>query len=347
MTPACTALLTLRSDSARIGQALRQYELALREWYLGGEWLALSHLYIAVETLTEAVIRKVTSDRGISEEELARSLDVVTPDPERPRWRQILEQQTRKQIIFDSDSDTYKTAKEASDGLEHGYLELGDIAQHAVRSADKTFFHVRRTILDLLGLPSEIASELMTIAPKDVLSRQKVARGRLLGVADDPAPDGMRYPILEWHSGVGSVVREGSTFRMSDTDRMTVKTRAGVSFQLTRLEVRGRLEDGQTPVEVGELDVRIEPSQDRSSADLLASVMPLIDAATASVTNIGQTTPRFLAFNLFGQGVAFFQSAQTLINGNQPVEALLPLQGLTTIAARFEQVMQPDGAGSG
>ena len=62
MTPACMALLTLRSDSARISRALRQYELALREWYLGGEWLALSHLYIAVETLTQAVIRKMTAE---------------------------------------------------------------------------------------------------------------------------------------------------------------------------------------------------------------------------------------------------------------------------------------------
>ena len=102
------ALLTLCSDSARIGRALRQYELALREWYfLGGEWLALSHLYIAVETLTQVVIRKMTSARGISEKDLAKSLDVITDDPDRPRWRQILRERTREQIIFDGDSDTY------------------------------------------------------------------------------------------------------------------------------------------------------------------------------------------------------------------------------------------------
>jgi hypothetical protein len=29
-----------------------------------------------------------------------------------------------------------------------------------------------------------------------------------------------------------------------------------------------------------------------------------------------------MAFNLFGQGVAYFQSAQTLIAGSQPAEAL-------------------------
>jgi hypothetical protein len=113
VTPACMALFTVPRDSARIGLALRPYERALCEWYLGGEWLALSHLYIAVETLTRAVIHKVTIDRGIPEEELAKSRGVITDDPERRRWRQILNGQTREQIIFDGDSDTYKTAKEA------------------------------------------------------------------------------------------------------------------------------------------------------------------------------------------------------------------------------------------
>jgi hypothetical protein len=44
-------------DGPRVGRA-RQYELALQEWCVGGEWLALSHLWIAVENLTEAVLRR-------------------------------------------------------------------------------------------------------------------------------------------------------------------------------------------------------------------------------------------------------------------------------------------------
>ena len=56
-------------------------------------------------------------------------------------------------MIFDGDHDTYKTAKDASDGLEHGFLELDEIARHALKCADKTFHHVRRTIIDLLGCP--------------------------------------------------------------------------------------------------------------------------------------------------------------------------------------------------
>ena len=105
--PACVALLELPVDSARVSRALRQYELALRQWYLGGEWLALSHLYMAVEALTEAVLRKAIADRSMTDEELARSLDIVTDDPDRPRWRQILREQVREQMIFGADTDTY------------------------------------------------------------------------------------------------------------------------------------------------------------------------------------------------------------------------------------------------
>ena len=72
--------------------------------------------------------------------------------------------------------------------------------------------------------------------------------------------------------------------------------------------------------------------------DLLPRVMPLVDAAAASGTGIAQAFPRPLAFSLYGQGVACFQSAQLLITDGRPVEALPSLHGLVTIAARFEQI---------
>ena len=53
----------LEKENGQVSRALRQYELALRQWHLGGEWLALSHLYMGVEALTEAVLRKARADR--------------------------------------------------------------------------------------------------------------------------------------------------------------------------------------------------------------------------------------------------------------------------------------------
>lgn len=72
--------------------------------------------------------------------------------------------------------------------------------------------------------------------------------------------------------------------------------------------------------------------------DFAADVMPLVDAATASGASTAQEFPRILAFNLFGQGVAFYQATQALIAAGQPAEALPLLRELVIITAPFEQV---------
>jgi hypothetical protein len=234
-------------DGPRVGRALRQYELALREWYVGGEWLALSHLWIAVENLTEAVVRRTMLELSKTDEELAQMLDVMTDDPERPRWQQIMREQVREQIIFDGDHDTYTTAKKASDGLEHGFLELDEVARRAIASADTTFTCVRRTIIDLLDLPREIGAEVMAIKPKDVQSARKAIRGRLVGAAADPAADGHMYPLLEWASSIDSVVREGAAFHVKPTEQVTVRTNPAVQFSFDRIEMIGRLAEGEQP----------------------------------------------------------------------------------------------------
>jgi hypothetical protein len=75
--------------------------------------------------------------------------------------------------------------------------------------------------------------------------------------------------------------------------------------------------------------------------------MPLVEGGAATGAETGQTFPALLAFRLFGQGVAYFQGARTLIVSRQPVEALSLLRGLVTIAARFEQMTEENGEGLG
>jgi hypothetical protein len=347
MEAACAAFVTLPADSPRVSRALRQYELALQEWYVGGEWLALNHLWIAAENLTKAVIRKTVASRGISEEDLAHEFGLVTDDPKQPRWKDLLGAGVRQEIIFTGDAETYKAAKDASDGLEHGSWELDKVAAHALKSADKTFRYVRRTIVDLLGLPQEVANELNEIKPKDVQSMRKIVRGRLIGAAEDPAMEGELYPRLEWSSGIESVAREGSTFQMKPKERMTVRTHPDVGFRLERLEVHGRLENGEAPVRLSDEKVAIEYTPPSPSQRLLGSVMPLINAAAASGADKGHTPASVFAFNMFGQAVAFFQGIQVLVGARQPVEALPTLRGLVILAARFEQMTDPAGPGLG
>ena len=344
---ACPASTSMPVDGPRVGRALRQYELALREWYVGGEWLALSHLWIAVENLTEAVLRRAKLELSKTDEELAQMLDVVTDDPERPRWQQIMREQVREQIIFDGDHDTYTTAKKASDGLEHGFLELDEVARRAIASADTTFTCVRRTIIDLLNLPREIGAELMEIKPKDVQSTRKVIRGRLLGAAADPAADGQLYPLLEWASSIDSIAREGAAFHVKPREQVTVRTNPAVQFSFDKIEMIGRLAEGEQPRQLREDELSVTRTPSAGSAELMNAVMPLVDVAAATGAETPYDRARVMAFNLFGQGVAFFQSAQNLIVGSQPTEALPSLRGLTLIAARFEQMGDPEGAGLG
>jgi len=344
---ACPAILSMPVDAARVSRALRQYELALREWHIGSEWLALGHLWIAVENLTEAVLRRTKLELSKSDEELARMLDVVTDDPDRPRWQQVMREQVREQIIFDGDHDTYKTAKNASDGLEHGFLELDAVARHAIASAYATFTYVRRIIIDLLDLPPEVGTELMEIKPKDVQSQRKIIRGRLLGATEDPAAEGEMYPLLEWRSSIGSVIREGSAFEMKPTEQITVRINPALQFRFDRIEVIGRLAEGQMPRQLTEVELKVVQTRGTDSSNLLSAVMPLVEAAAATGTERPYDRARVMAFNLFGQGVAFFQSAQTMIGAMQPVEALPSLRGLTLMAARFEQIADPKGPGLG
>jgi hypothetical protein len=78
----------------------------------------VSHLYVAVEALTDAALRKARADRGFTtSKELARSLGTNTDDPDHHRMRQDFLGRVRKQMIFHGDTDTYRTAKDASDGL--------------------------------------------------------------------------------------------------------------------------------------------------------------------------------------------------------------------------------------
>ena len=340
-----TAFVSFEASSERVGRALRQYEMALRYWFVGGEWLALSHLWMAVEALTDAVIKRESHRVGVDSRELAESFGLPLDDPEHP-WYLALKHETRRRLVFRGDDETYSTARRGRNGLEHGFMELDEVAAHALMCADKTFEYVRRTITELLDLPSEVAEELVDIKPKDVQSLRKAIRGHLTGAADDPAMEGELYPRIEWSSGISTMVRDGSTFGMTYGERFTLRTHPNVRFNPERFEVFGRLENGEATVELAE-DIQVEHTADSAFRRLLSAVMPLVDGATGNGAYQEHTTALMFAFNMFGQAVAYFRSAEALINAFFPAEALAPLRGLVLVAARFEQMTASGSEGLG
>jgi hypothetical protein len=340
-----TAFVFSPKSNERVGRALRQYEMALRYWFVGGEWLALSHLWMAVEALTDAVIKDRTSRLGIDSQELARTFDLPIDDLQNP-WEVALKHETRRRIIFQGDSETYSTARKGRNGLEHGFMELNEVATHALKCADKTFGYIRRTIAELLDLPSQVVEKLIAVRPKDVQSLRKAIRGQLIGTAEDPAMPGELYPRIEWNSGISAMVRDGSTFRMSLSERFTLRTHPSVRFTPERLEAFGRLENGKPSIEFSE-DIQIEQTADSVFRRILSQVMPLVDSASGSGSYQEYTRGSGLVFNMFGQAVAYFRSTETLINSHLTAEALAPLRGLVLLAARFEQMTAPGSEGLG
>jgi hypothetical protein len=145
--------------------------------------------------------------------------------------------------------------------------------------------------------------------------------------------------------GVSSVVREDTTFRVSYTERFTIRTHPNIGFNQDWLEVYGRLEDGNAPITFSDEELRVEQAADSAARRLLSAVLPLADSV--SVTGFRSTPEPRCSPYTFCQAVAYFRSVEALINAYFPVEALSGLRALTLVAARFEQMAAPEGPGFG
>jgi hypothetical protein len=359
-------------EKVRINRALQQYELALRYWYFGGEWLALSHLYMAVEALTKAAIRRECASRGIDEPTLARQNSIDPGDEKCPtclkrsrwrdalnawrrqasicpnclkrsRWRDALNAWCREVIIFEGDREIYQAAKRASDGVEHGFMDLSEVYRRSMIATDATFGYVRRTILRLLNISHADFPELVERVPRDVQSLRKILRGHFVGPGDDPAPPGEEYPYLEWRSAVRTLTRDGDKFSLSFQEKVTVRCASGYGFRGTGFGVRAREEPGQEPIRLeAVVDVSVNPETDASPTDAL-NLMTRATKFASNTAALGRTSGmpslKTIAFGLLSEQVAIFEAIETLLRADRPVEALILLRSLIIGGCRLESIL--------
>lgn len=327
-------------EKRRIVRALNQYQIALRYWYLGGEWLSLTHLYMAVEALTKAVICHECSVSDIDTQELARRHDIDPDDPERPRWQPALESWARAHLIFGDDNVTYSAARNASDGIEHGFMEYDEINQHAMSATLATFGYVRRTILRLLGLSQQ--SELAQRQPLDVSSLRKMVRGHFIGDVDDPAPPDSEYPHLEWNSSLRSFRQVNDQFVFTPQEVVTVRCADGIGFQGQSFEVRGRNQSGGFQMQEEEV---IESNNEATPASRLLRTWDLVRRVQSVValplTEIVEG-PERIAFSIFAEHVAIFEAATNLVAKRRPVESLILVQKGVESTCRLQLMADPD-----
>lgn len=324
----------------RIVRALNQYQIALRYWYLGGEWLALTHLYMAVETLTKVALRHECHKLGIGEEELARRNNIDPDDPERPRWQPALEAWARADLIFEGDATTYLAARGASDGIEHGFMEFSEINQHALAATLSTFGYVRRAVLRFLELPEE--SELGQRSPLDVGSLRRMVRGHFVGDAEDPSPAGSEYPHLEWNSSLKSFKQVGDRLVFTPREVITVRCAEGMGFQGQAFEVRGRSQTGGLQMEE---EAAVHSDGEQSPADRLDKAWDLVRRVQA-VVRLPRTAvskgPERIAFTIFAEHVAIFEGATNLVDRRRPVEAIILVEKGIESTCRLQLMSEPD-----
>jgi hypothetical protein len=313
----------LAANERRLDRALAQYELALRYWYLGGEFLCLSHLWMALEALTPLVLKREMQRRGTDQNGLAKAYGI---DTHLPRWQYGLDARIRQDLMLGGDAALYQAARKASDGFEHGYLDFADIHAPAVTHAEALFRHVRRTLVDLLDLDAETSDYLLALGPLDSMSMRKIIRGRFIGTTGDMAAPDQGYPFLRWTSKVARAVREGDEMSFSFEEKMTVVCAEGVGFQGEAWEIRGRRSD-RPLVRTGEVTVNQAPEPTRRE-QLRADALALANAAQQACTLEGEFAIRrdlhaLLAFGWFSHIFGLFEAVVATVRQKRAPEGAL------------------------
>ena len=227
-------------ERERIGRAVAQYQLALRHWRFGHEVMATAHLYIGIEALTRAVMRRRQKAAGVSKEEFAQSLGI---DLAERGSNTLLEAAIRRAFLFHRDDECYQSAKLASDGFEHGFMPFDQVREYAVKVRDKTATYLRQAILDLLNLDDAVRAKLLSPPRTEPLGRWPVVRyvrGQLVGDGAELALEGNDYPMLAWRSSIRSVtLEESGEQRIEIKDELSPQLGHGIQFQMQSFEVWG------------------------------------------------------------------------------------------------------------
>ncbi len=172
-------------------RAFNQYHHALQTWEPGLEIPAMGHLWVGMEALTPIALNRLLERNGMTREQLAAEWQVAARD---------LNAEVRRRLLFNGDNSSYREAREARNGLQHGYRALWDVRTRAMEARDQTASYLRSAIIELVGLEPDVQSVLLSPPYNRPFywSFTVQMSGRLIGDVDQFAgPDGA-HPRIEW-----------------------------------------------------------------------------------------------------------------------------------------------------
>ncbi|MDP8928190.1 MAG: hypothetical protein M3O70_06330 [Actinomycetota bacterium] len=318
--------------------ALAHYLSALRYYHVGGESLAVAHLFMAAEALRVPTLSAYCRSSGRSEDEIRTD--------EGHENRHHLLAWARRELIFAGDEHVYKAAKEASDGLEHGFRTVSEIRALAGSACDQTFTYLRKAVINLLDITPATRAALVKRfgTPADTQSLRKRVTGVLIGDGDRLAAPGREYPVMEWKSNIACFdIAETGSPRVSFKEHLTVRTAEGISFQLRSIELYGRGRQG-TETEQGE--IRVEARDETSARD---DVLPLLDQLSIAVAACGPgengadfPQPMADLLDLFNRTRGLYRASLALLHEGHPEEALVLARALLRDALRLREAAGAD-----
>jgi hypothetical protein len=234
-------------EGERLRRAMVQYGLALSQFRPGREILALAHLFMGMEALTQVALRRELSAKGMSEEALAKSYGIDVANDVCGRWKGQLAAMIRQRILFEGDEECHQRAKKASDGFEHGFLAFPDIWSRALGSYERTAGYLRSAIIRLADVPDDARRRLLNPPynrPFEVTPISRHLRGHLVGDAEDLAQEGQPHPIIRWESSIKILKRAPSgEYQIEVKDQFTEMLGEGVEFRPISQEVWGPQQD--------------------------------------------------------------------------------------------------------
>lgn len=159
-------------------------------------------------------------------------------DVNRSNWSEVLLGWIRRDVICKSDQPTYKASSEASNGLEHGSVDMPSIRAEARQLTPKLFEYVRGGVLDLLNLDSDVRDRLMRMYLLDITPFRAAMKGVLTGDVADPDQlgfEGDPYPRMDPQTSIDDLTYQ-SDGRLTMSPRMTNTVRIAPGAQFTPSE---------------------------------------------------------------------------------------------------------------
>jgi hypothetical protein len=146
----------------RLLRAAENYGESLKRIHPASPMEAAIHLWIAVENLTEVVADRLKGEYGAATlVDVGVELGLKPEKPGQDLDPRSVRGEIRRRAIFDGDNKTYKALREASDGIEHGYLSFGEARDRVDQIFEPAASAIRRSILRESGLPADDVDALL------------------------------------------------------------------------------------------------------------------------------------------------------------------------------------------